>query len=556
MRGYPLMSIPSPPDEPLGLSAAVQASSDVALITTDLKGRISVLGPGARDLLGYEPARMVGKDLSFVLSPDEKQAWYELLCKVREGDSVRGHEMVCVHRDGSPLDVRLVLWPIRSDLGDVVGVAILVEDALTRHRADTFEALSHVVTEAVCVPPEGQGCFEALAEACIGSVADFCLTYSAGPDGAVLRTAGAHVRQDALPVLEELDRVHSPGTEGHPVRAAIQEGRELAVWAVSPRAVKRFARSAEHHRLIQDLQPASVLVLPIWAGTEVMGAVVLGTVAGGTPGFQPEDLPRVRQVVGRAAFALRSRNEALAFVSHDLKNFLAAIEAGVRAVSDLHSSPEEKDMMLGRVLTTTQRAHQCTQDLLDATCSEVGRLALNRRKVFPQVLIHDAFQQMEDTARAMQVSVRMEVEECLPLVEVDPDRMHRVLMNLLANAVRHAGQGGQVWLGASRSGYGQVDLWVQDDGPGIAQELHERIFERYWRGNPRGGSGLGLSISRKLVRAHGGDIEVESNPEKGARFTCRIPVRHQRMEREPVAAVPGSAGPESGSPPPSRRRSS
>jgi len=122
------------------------------------------------------------------------------------------------------------------------------------------------------------------------------------------------------------------------------------------------------------------------------------------------------------------------------------------------------------------------------------------------------------------VALSTDIDPGATSITADPDRIQLALGNLLANAVRHAEPGGQVRVHALR-GDGGVRIEVQDDGPGIPPEHQGRLFERFYRvpGSPPGGAGLGLSIVRDVVEAHGGHVGVRSGPGEGSAFWIELP---------------------------------
>ncbi len=110
----------------------------------------------------------------------------------------------------------------------------------------------------------------------------------------------------------------------------------------------------------------------------------------------------------------------------------------------------------------------------------------------------------------------------------DETRTEQVLSNLLENAVKYGREGGTVTVGGRDAGAGKVEVFVQDDGPGIPPESLERVFERFYRvdkarSREQGGTGLGLSIVKHIVQSHGGKVWVESEPGKGAKFCFTLP---------------------------------
>jgi signal transduction histidine kinase len=131
------------------------------------------------------------------------------------------------------------------------------------------------------------------------------------------------------------------------------------------------------------------------------------------------------------------------------------------------------------------------------------------------------------------------------IVELDPQRLTQAMLNLARNAVEHTGPGTSVTIG-SRVTDGRVQLWVRDDGPGIAPTDHERIFERFARGRHSrrrsDGAGLGLAIVAAVAEGHGGHVVLESEPGEGATFTLDLPMARPVDADEPPTT--NTEGPE------------
>jgi signal transduction histidine kinase len=123
--------------------------------------------------------------------------------------------------------------------------------------------------------------------------------------------------------------------------------------------------------------------------------------------------------------------------------------------------------------------------------------------------------------------------DSLSTINADPARLERVLDNLIENALSHAGDGGRVEVGFEAAG-DNARFFVDDSGPGVPEEFRERVFAKFFRvpGTTRQGSGLGLSIVRDIVRAHGGEVGVESAPLGGARFWFTIPTGGRALDAQ------------------------
>ena len=189
-------------------------------------------------------------------------------------------------------------------------------------------------------------------------------------------------------------------------------------------------------------------------------------------------------------------------------------------------TPKQEEMLrAGRA--DCERLQAIVDDLLD-----LSRLQAGKADVIPSVqparslLLASLEPRREEALRAgVQVAVAPEPPGApLPPVLADPERVDLVLGNFISNALKHAPQGSTVVLRVERSG-AQVRFSVADSGPGLAREHQARVFEKFFRvPGAKGGVGLGLYIAREVVRAHGGEIGVESVPGEGATFWFTLPV--------------------------------
>jgi NtrC-family two-component system sensor histidine kinase KinB len=173
-----------------------------------------------------------------------------------------------------------------------------------------------------------------------------------------------------------------------------------------------------------------------------------------------------------------------------------------------------------------QRLRALVNDLLDLSKIEAGKLELAFERVQPGFLFDQALAVVKPQAEAKNIALSLEAPPDLPPVKVDPNKIVWVIVNLLANAVRHTPEGGHIRVKSERVG-GQVHIAVSDDGEGVPYEIQSRIFDKFVqvkRDGSAGGSGLGLAICKEVVRAHRGIIWLESMPGQGSTFTFTIPL--------------------------------
>ena len=214
----------------------------------------------------------------------------------------------------------------------------------------------------------------------------------------------------------------------------------------------------------------------------------------------------------------------MAIVSHELRSPMAAV---IGAANTLHGrwrelSSEHRDAFLALIADETSRLSSLISDVLDTSRIEAGTFTFSFSDVDVAGLVADSVA----AAAAVQdeVAVVADLNGPLPAVRGDRERLRQVLANLIDNGVKYSDAGSSVEVSAQRI-VGGVRIEVRDYGPGVPAEQHSLIFEKFGRakGN-RPGTGLGLFIARSIAEAHGGTLEVRSQPGRGATFALELPV--------------------------------
>ena len=218
----------------------------------------------------------------------------------------------------------------------------------------------------------------------------------------------------------------------------------------------------------------------------------------------------------------RMRKDLVANVSHELRTPIAALQARLENLVDGIEEPDPK--LLGSMLDQTERLARLVSQLRDLSRLESGAVPLHR-EVLDVAPLLDA---VASEARLHAPDRRIEISAPTGLRLVgDADRLHQVLANLTANALRHGPPDRPVRLSAEVRN-GSVVVTVSDEGPGIPDGDADRVFERFYRADPArpgtsGGAGLGLSIARWIVDLHGGDIRPAANHPSGCAMVVRLP---------------------------------
>ena len=221
-----------------------------------------------------------------------------------------------------------------------------------------------------------------------------------------------------------------------------------------------------------------------------------------------------------------ARRSLIAAVSHDLRTPVTALRLLAEAVDDEIGDPETRREYVRRLGVHVRALGALIDDLFELTRIEAGEVAWTMRQVHIDELVEETVAAMAPAARAGGISVRAEIEPALVPAHVNPERIQRVLFNLIQNAIRHTPADGSVTVRAARAGT-SVEIEVADTGEGIAPGDRERVFEPFAQGADRasrtdGSAGLGLAISRAIVEAHGGRIWIVEEPAEDAEAGARV----------------------------------
>ena len=226
-----------------------------------------------------------------------------------------------------------------------------------------------------------------------------------------------------------------------------------------------------------------------------------------------------------------ARRSLIAAVSHDLRTPVTALRLLVEAVDDEIGYPDTRREYVRRLGVHVRALGGLIDDLFELTQIEAGAVTWSMRLIDLDELVEETVAAMRPTAEAGGIAVLAEIDPALVPARANPERIQRVLFNLIQNAIRHTPADGSVTVRAARAGT-SVEIEVADTGAGVAAADRERIFEPFRQGADRaartdGSAGLGLAISRAIVEAHGGRIwvvdELAGDGQPGARVRFSLP---------------------------------
>jgi signal transduction histidine kinase len=231
---------------------------------------------------------------------------------------------------------------------------------------------------------------------------------------------------------------------------------------------------------------------------------------------------RLAHALESSEAAVRTRDDVLAIVSHDLRNPLGTITMAA-GLLELPIAEERKSEQIGVIKRAAEGMNRLIADLLDVSAVESGRFQVELEPVPIEPLLREACRMLDEHAAKKEQRLDCELAPELPVVRGDRHRILQVLTNLVGNAIKFTPEKGRITVRAEPEPNGVV-VSVEDTGPGISDADLPHIFDRFWHigRSRRGGAGLGLAIAKGIVEAHAGRIWVTSRPGHGSTFSFAL----------------------------------
>jgi PAS domain S-box-containing protein len=470
------------------------------IFLADLKGRYTDVNDAGCRILGRTREELVGMTITDLLAPEELQRFLESKQEIFAGRDHVG-EWHLRRGDGSFVPVE-VSTRILAD-GRWQG---LVRDISERRR---LEELAQAAHDQLRVSEERFRL--ALDEAPIGMAL-------VGLDGHFLRVNNALCEIVGYPPEELTGLTFQAITHPDDLDADLElAGRLLRGEIPRYQLEKRYVR--------QD-----------GAVVEIM---LHGSILRGHDGHPICYIAQIEDITARKAIdrenarlyrearrAIQVRDEVLGIVAHDLRNPLGNILLQSSLLRRRGPEPERRSTRPAETIErAAKRMNRLIQDLLDVTCMEAGRLAINPRAVSAPEVVCESTELHHPLAADRSIELRLELDPELPMLWSDRDRLLQVLENLLGNAIKFTEPGGRVAVGAAPR-KNDVLFWVTDSGRGIDAEDLPHLFDRFWqvRSGEGRGAGLGLPIVKGIVESQGGRVWVESSRGHGSTFFFTVPV--------------------------------
>lgn len=518
--------------------AAIIASSQDAIISKDLNGRITTWNQAAARLFDYPPEEIIGQPITLLSAPDRHEEEQGFLVRIQRGESVEHYETVRRRKDGTLIDISLTVSPIKDENARVIGASMIGRDITSRVRDQRRRAAQYTVASllagSLSLSEVGPLIIQTVASGgnwIAGSI------WSCDDDCATLRCATMwHTGGSQLEKFEQVTRATSlVGATGLPGRVVASH---KPAWIADVAQDHDFPRAAA--AAAAGLRGA--FAFPLRAHGQVKGVLELFSLEVAQP---DEDLFQLVEALGNqiglfmhrqqiqdelqrqkevAESANAAKDRFLATLSHELRTPLTPILIWAGGMVNDPSLPPEIDEGLQMVCRNVELEARLIDDLLDLTRITRGKLQLNLRKSDAHDLLGHAMDIVRDEISNRHLRLSMELEAADHVVLADAARLQQVFWNLLRNASKFTPARGAITVRTSNPSPQALWIEISDTGIGIEPEHLEKVFEAFEQvGQRREGLGLGLAISQAIVEMHHGSIRAFSEgPGKGAKFVIDL----------------------------------
>jgi PAS domain S-box-containing protein len=511
----------------------------VGIIAMDREGNCQFVNERWCTMAGMSPEQAVEHGWHDALHPEDRQAVLAAFYDAATTGADFAAQYRLRSRQGKVTWVQGAALPLRTSTGELSGYLGTITDITERMQSERVARFLADATSALNASLDYEGALNSVARLAVPTIAD-CCTVHVAENGALRLVAVAHVNPGTAAAAHELAHWYQIETHGGagPSRS-LRSIRPELVTEVTEDVVPRLALSPAQSAFLRSTIVRSFVAAPLVARGRTLGAIHLMMGESGRT-FGQADLPFVEDLARRAASAVENarlyheaqeavvaREEFLAIASHELRTPLTAFQLAVQRFVKSAESPSSERVgaaPIQRIENATKRLTSLVEDLLDVTSQGTTRLHLELEEVDLSKVVAEVISGMEEaiSGSGSDVCVRSSGSAT---GRWDARRLDRVVTNLLSNALKFGAEK-PIVVSIDGGAEGLVRLQVRDQGIGIPVQEQSRIFERFQRAvssRHYSGFGLGLWFARQVVEAHGGTIDVRSEPGAGATFTVDLP---------------------------------
>ncbi len=526
-------------EEKQAVLSAIVESSDDAIVSKDLNGKIVSWNTGAEKIFGYTEQEAIGQYITLLI-PKSRLAEEELILKkIRNGEKIDHFETIRMHKTGRKIPISLTVSPIKDQQGNIIGASKVARDISAQVKAKA-EIEKHTRNLEI-INSVGKSISENLdLQVILQKVTDATTKLTGAAFGAFF--------------YNNIDG------EGESFRLFTLSGapREVFEHLGMPRHTSVFKPTFAHKKVIRvddikndgrygrnlpnvgmpagHLSVSSYLAVPVISKSGmVIGGLLFGHPEPGM--FKAEHEEMVVNIAAQAAISLDNsqlfeqvkslsdkKDEFIALASHELKTPLTTIKGYLQVLSKTEKD-QMSELFLNKSLYQVNKLNSLVEDLLNMSRVEAGKLEFNLE-------IFDLREMLLDIAETFIYSTKShkllyDFGNVPAIIEGDKQRIEQAITNLMSNAVKYSPDADKIYLNLKVSSK-SVIISVRDEGIGLNEEQQKQLFTRFYRAESTkgiSGLGLGLYLTREIIDRHQGEVSVKSKQGEGSEFTFTLPLK-------------------------------
>lgn len=524
--------------EKQGRLAAIVDTSDDAIISKTLEGKITSWNKAAQDLFGYEQHEAIGRHISLIIPKERLSEEDYIISRIKAGKKVDHFQTIRIDRDGNPKHLSISISPILDEGGQIIGASKIARDisgqiasqeAINRYTShlEVLNSIIGAVSEELDLDKVLQKVTDATTELTGAQFGAFFYNKEdENGDSYMLFTLSGAPRE----AFEQLGMPRNTAVF-HPIFSG-QGVMRVDDITKDP----RYGQNLPHHGMPKGHLPVvSYLAVPVVSRSgKVIGGLFFGHPDAGV--FTQDHESLVISIAAQAAIGIDNaklyeevkalndkKDEFIGLASHELKTPLTSVSGYLQIISRLDDK-EQITKFLAKAALQVQKLTTLVNDLLDVSKIEAGKLKLTLAEFDLVETINESIELVKQGASRYTISFNTEHQQCL--LTGDSQRIEQVLLNLLNNAVKYSPGADRIEVSLHCvDKYARVG--IRDFGLGIPQDKLLSIFSRFYRideATPNiSGLGIGLYLSHEIISRHDGKIWVESKEGKGSTFWFELP---------------------------------
>ena len=525
-------------DERQARLSAIVESSDDAIVSKDLNGRITSWNIGASRIFGYSEAEVLGKSITFLIPKNRLEEEKLILKNISSGKRINHFETIRLTKDGKRIHVSLSVSPLKDRNGKIVGASKIARNI--EEQVKSKKKIENYVEKLRILNSVGKDISAKLdLETVLQKVTDATTKLSGAKFGAFFYNT--EVASGESMMLYTLSGAPKEAFEklGMPRHTAVFQPTFSGQGVIRTDNIKkdpRYGKNAPFNGMPEGhLEVTSYMAVPVVSKSgKVIGGLIFGHPEEGI--FKKDDEIMVRNIAAQAAIALdnsqlfekvsslsEKKDEFIALASHELKTPLTTIKGYLQILEKKIEEPKSR-LFLTKTLDQANRLNTLIDDLLNMSRIEAGKLEFNYEKFDIRELLED----ISETFNYSESSHKLITDfgNHPVLITADRQRIEQVINNLLSNAVKYSPLADKIYLQLKRE-EGKATVIVKDHGLGLTPEQQQMVFTRFYRAESTkgiNGLGLGLYLTKQIIDAHSGILAVNSEAGKGSEFYFSLPL--------------------------------